>query len=145
VKTVLPSPDGLHAVALLAQASGSQKPGGFALIPLTTTLPPKILGTDAPPQTVAIGTHQALITVDGTDPVKNVKVHAVYLAQLPAFGTTTVTLASPVLSAGLIPEVNLGFVAQSHPEGRLTFLDLNSAEPRTLTGFELSARVVQGE
>ncbi len=145
VKALLPSPDGLHAVALLAQASGSQKPGGFALIPLTTTLPPKVVGTDAPPQAVAVGAHQALITVDGTDPVKNVKVHAVYLAQLPAFGTTKVTLASPVLSAGLMPEVNLGFVAQSHPEGRLTFLDLDTAEPRTLTGFELSARVVQGE
>ena len=145
VKAVLPSPDGLHAVALLAQASGSQKPGGFALIPLTTTLPPKVVGTDAPPQMVAVGLHQALITADGTDPVQHVQAHAVYLAELPAFGTTKVTLASPILSAGLIPEVNLGFVAQSHPEGRITFVDLDTAELRTLTGFELSARVVQGE
>jgi hypothetical protein len=142
---VLPSPDGLHAVALLGQANGSQKPGGFALIPLTTKLPPKVVGTDAPPLSVAIGSQQALVTVDGNDPVKNVPVHAVYLAELPAFGTTKVTLASPVLSAGLIPEVNLGFIAQSHPEGRITFIDLDNAQPRTLTGFELSARVVQGE
>jgi hypothetical protein len=150
VKAVLASPDGLHAVAVLGQASGSQKPGGFSLIPLTTTLPPKIVGTDAPPQSVALGLSQALITVDGTDPVKNVPVHAVYLAQLPAFGTTEVTLASPPISAGLIvtatdPVVNLGFVAQSHPEGRITFLDLDSGQPQTLTGFELASRVVQGD
>ncbi len=145
VKALLASPDGLNAVALLGQATGSQRPGGFSLIPLTTSLPPKIQGTDAPPQSVALGANQALITVEGTDPVKKVPVHAVYLAELPGFHTTGVTLASPPLSAGLIPEVNLGFVAQSHPEGRITFLDLDTAQPRTLTGFELAARVVQGD
>jgi hypothetical protein len=145
VKAVLASPDGLNAVALLAQATGSQRAGGFSLIPLTTSLPPKIQGTDAPPQSVALGENQALITVEGTDPVKNVPVHAVYLAELPGFHTTAVSLASPPLSAGLIPEVNLGFVAQSHPEGRITFLHLDTAQPQTLTGFELAARVVQGD
>lgn len=146
VKAVIPSPDGLHAVAALGQAAGSQKPGGFSLIPLTTSLAPKIVGTDAPPQAIAVGRSQALVTVDGKDPVKNLPVHAVYLAQLPAFGTTEVTLASPPLSAGLLDaSVNLGFVAQSHPEGRITFLDLVTGQPRTLTGFELAARVVQGD
>jgi len=149
VKAVLTSPDGLHAVALLGQGSSSQKPGGFSLIPLTTSLAPKIVGTDAPPQTVAIGESQALITVNGQDPVKKVAVQAVYLAELPGFGTTSVTLASPPVSAGLVIDdaagVNLGFVAQSHPEGRITFLDLVTGQPRTLTGFELSARVVQGD
>jgi hypothetical protein len=36
------------------------------------------------------------------------------------------------------------FVAQQHREGRITFIDLISGEARTLTGFELGARVVDG-
>jgi hypothetical protein len=144
VRAVLPSPDGLHAIAVLDKTPGSKKAGGFSLIPLTTTLAPKVVGTDAPPHAVALGVSQGLITVEGTD-ANGVKVHAVYLAQLPGFGTKQVTLASPPLSAGLIPEDGLGFVAQSHPEGRITFLNLESGQPRTITGFELSSKVVQGE
>jgi hypothetical protein len=144
VRAVLPSPDGLHAIAVLDKTAGSQKAGGFSLVPLTTTLAPKIVGTDAPPHAVALGREQGLITVEGTDS-KGAKVHAVYLAQLPGFSTKKVTLASPALSAGLIPDLGLGFVAQSHPEGRITFLNLESGQPRTITGFELSSKVVQGE
>jgi hypothetical protein len=33
-------------------------------------------------------------------------------------------------------------VAQKHPEGRITFVTLESGEARTLTGFELGSRVV---
>ena len=35
-----------------------------------------------------------------------------------------------------------GYVAQKHPEGRITFVTLDSGDARTLTGFELGARVV---
>jgi hypothetical protein len=35
-----------------------------------------------------------------------------------------------------------GYVAQKHPEGRITFVTLESGEARTLTGFELGSRVV---
>jgi hypothetical protein len=44
-----------------------------------------------------------------------------------------------------MPDVGKGFVAQSHPEGRITFIDLVSGEPRTITGFELGAKVVTGD
>jgi hypothetical protein len=36
-----------------------------------------------------------------------------------------------------------GYVAQQYPDGRITFLTLDSGEARTLTGYELGARVVQ--
>jgi hypothetical protein len=144
VRAVLASPDGLHAIAVLDKTPGSQKAGGFSLVPLTTTLAPKVIGTDAPPQAVALGENQGLVTVEGVDS-KGTKVHQVYLAQLPGFGTKKVTLASPPLSAGLIVDEGLGFIAQSHPEGRITFLNLESGQPRTITGFELSSKVVQGE
>jgi hypothetical protein len=34
-------------------------------------------------------------------------------------------------------------VAQRHPEGRITFIDLDTGEQHTLTGFELSTEVGQ--
>ena len=145
VQTVFPAPDGQTAVALLRQSSGSQKAGGFSLVPLVNKLPPKLVGTDAPPQSVAVGEHAALVTVEGKNPTTQANVHAVYLASLPGFGTEKITLASPPLSAALIPDVGQGVVAQSHPEGRITFVDLESGQPRTITGFELSSRVIQDD
>jgi hypothetical protein len=44
-----------------------------------------------------------------------------------------------------MPDVGVGFVAQQHPEGRITFIDLVSGEPRTITGFELGSKVVTGD
>jgi len=143
ISTVLPAPDGQNAVALLRPATGSKKAGGFSLIPLASKLPPKLVGTDAAPQSVALGEHEALITTEGS--TDRGLVHAVYLAELPGFGTTEIKLASPPISAALIPEVDRGFVAQSHPEGRITFIELASGQPHTITGFELSARVVQDD
>jgi hypothetical protein len=142
VRAVLPAPDGEHAVVLLGQAPGSQKPGGFSLVPLKAALPPKIVGTDVLPASVGIGEHEALITIDGKI-TNGPALHGVYLARFPELSTKLVTLASPTLSAALVPAAAIGFVAQSHPEGRITFLDLANGAPRTITGFELSAQVIE--
>jgi hypothetical protein len=40
-----------------------------------------------------------------------------------------------------VPEANQAFVAQQHPEGRITFIDLTTKQQHTLTGFELSTKV----
>ena len=46
-------------------------------------------------------------------------------------------------ASGIVPEANQAFVAQQHPEGRITFIDLDSGEQHTLTGFELATQVGQ--
>lgn len=145
VRAVLAAPDGKHAVALLAQAAQSQKQGGFSLIPLAERLPPKIVGTNVPPVSVAMGSAGALITISGRATGATRDDHGVYLARFPELSTEAIALASPPLSTALIPEAGVGFVAQSHPEGRITFLDLETSVPRTITGFELSSRVVQDD
>jgi hypothetical protein len=53
-------------------------------------------------------------------------------------------LASPPVAVGVVDGANRAYVAQNHPDGRITFIDLTSGEARTLTGFELAARVVDG-
>jgi hypothetical protein len=141
VKSVLPSPDGEHAVALLGAAPGSKRPGGFSLIPVANSLPPKIVGADALPLAVAIGSNDALITISGPREGGGT-LNGVYLAKLPELSTELISLGSKPISTALVPAAGVGFVAQSHPEGRITFVSLATGAPRTLTGFELAAGVI---
>jgi hypothetical protein len=143
VVAVFPAPDSEHAIALLAPSSGSNKAGAFSVVPIAKDLPPKIQGTDAKPMSVAIApppSTRALVTV--RDDAK--KIHAVYLARMPQLQVDRLTLASPALAAGMVPSAGVGWVAQKHPEGRITFVDLAKGSARTLTGFELGTKVVDG-
>jgi hypothetical protein len=56
-----------------------------------------------------------------------------------------VELASPPAAGatGIVEGAGRGFVAQTHPEGRITFVDLKTAQAHTITGFELAARILQ--
>jgi hypothetical protein len=70
------------------------------------------------------------------------KVYAVYMGLFPTLEVQRVGLASPPSPPGVVAEAGRGYVAQKHPEGRITFVTLDSGEARTLTGFELGSRVV---
>jgi hypothetical protein len=140
VRAAIPSPDGAHAVVVLGQAPGSTRPGGFALVPVIERLPPRIVGTDAPPAAVAVGDSHALVTIAGQSLPSGV-----YHARFPALHPEFIRLASTPLSAALLPDAGRGFVAQEHPEGRITFIELATGEPRTITGFELGSKVVTGD
>ena len=141
IKAVLPAPDSEHAVAILEPPPGSIKPGAFALVPTKSALPPRIQGTEAPVLGVSIApapSHRALVVVRGEVGQE----HAAYLARLPQLQVDRIRLASPPLAMGMAPAANMAFVAQEHPEGRLTFIDLDDGAARTVTGFELGTRVV---
>ena len=51
----------------------------------------------------------------------------------------SVTLESPPKFIGFLPKANkhIAYIAQEHPAGRITFVDLDSVTVRTATGFEL--------
>jgi hypothetical protein len=112
----------------------------FSLVPLDADLPARIAPTDAPPQSVAIApdADRALVTV--RDDAK--KVYGAYMGLFPSLEVQHFVLASPPLTAGVVPAAGTGYVAQKHPEGRITFVTLETGAARTLTGFELGARVV---
>ena len=74
------------------------------------------------------------------DDVKHI--YAVYMGLFPTLEVQRVALASPPIAAGVVDAAGRGYVAQKHPEGRITFVTLESGEARTLTGFELGSRVV---
>ena len=148
VFSAVSTPDGAHAIALLRPPAGSKQPGAFAVVPVAKNLPPKIQGTQAitvpidltkqTPAMVALDDHRALVTVtDGAG------VNFAYLVSMPELTVEPFALDSVPLpqASGLVPEANQAFVAQQHPEGRITFIDLDSKELHTLTGFELSTEV----
>lgn len=146
IDAVFPSPDGSHAVALLDTAgdASSDSPGAFSVIPVAQALPPKIQGTDAPPFRVTLASTsvglRGLVTVrDDTT-----QIYGTYLVRLPSLQVDRISLPSPPIAAGVLADNGIAFVAQQHPEGRITFINLETAEVETLTGFELSGRVVDG-
>ncbi|MBX3202593.1 MAG: hypothetical protein KF894_30985 [Labilithrix sp.] len=138
---IFSTPDAQHAVVLHDKTGGANgSPGAFSVVPIGQTLPAKIVATEAPPTAVATTNDRAIIAErdDAT------KVYGAYLARMPQLMVERYALASPPIAVGAVPGAKRVFVAQQHPEGRLTFIDLESGVARTLTGFELSSRVVDG-
>lgn len=119
----------------------SQTPANaFSLVPLTGNLPAKIQMTDVAPQSVAISPAGDRILVTERDDAT--QTYGVYLGQFPSLEVQSFKLASPPIAVGVLAGANVGFVAQKHPEGRITFVTLDSGQARTLTGFEIGAGVV---
>jgi hypothetical protein len=132
------TPDAAHAVTIMTPPSGSQAAGAFALVPVAQVLPARIEGTDTVPRFVAVADQSALITTWGaaTLPAKTL------LGRIPGLTVDTITLGAEPLASGLVLDENRGFVAEAHPQGQVTFIDLETAESKTVTGFELSSQVV---
>ena len=102
---------------------------------------PKIVATDAAPAQIAFSpsSDAALVTVSGEAPAT----FGAYLIALANQQVDFVPLESPPLAAGVVPDADRAYIAQSHPEGRITFVSLATGELQSLTGFELAARIRQ--
>ena len=143
VLAVFLAPDARHAVVLHdTPAPPSTAGGAFSLVPVAADLPAKIVSAAAPPTAVAFASAGDRAVVAERDDTK--KIFGVFLAKLPELTVDELPLASPPIAAGVVDGARRAYVAQQHPEGRITFVDLDTGAARTLTGFELSARVVDG-
>jgi len=144
VQGVYISPDSAAAITFLTPPLGSTKKGLFGIVLTQAMVSPRIVGTDAVPTEIAFSdaeTGKALVTVhDSKSPVRGV-----YVVGLTNLEQNFVPLSSDPLpgATGIVAEARRGFVAQKHPEGRITFIDLDTGVAQTLSGFEIAARVVQ--
>ena len=144
VRDVYPSPDGAYAIASLNARDGRGK-SGFAAVPVTSATPVRVQTTDAPVFAVAQSagkTPRAVVTVsDG-----NANFSA-YVVRMPELVIDKVLLPSKPLpgATGLVPDAGVAYIAQAHPQGRITFINLETGVPRTITGFEIAAKVVNGQ
>lgn len=145
VLAVFPTPNGAHAVVLhdALQLDGGTKYGAaLSVVPIAQDLPSKILGLEAPPVSVAIAPagHRALIATGDA----NHSAYRLIVVSMPSQKLDVYTLASEPIAAGIVAGADRGFVAQKHPDGRITFVDFKTGGVRTLTGFELASQVVTG-
>jgi hypothetical protein len=142
VRGVYVAPDSLTAITFQTPPAGSKKKGLFSIVPTESVRSPRIVGTDATPTEIAFSdadTGKALVTVHDSDNA----VRGVYVVGLANLEQNFVQLASEPLpgATGFVPLAKRGFVAQKHPEGRITFIDLATGVAQTLSGFEIAARV----
>jgi hypothetical protein len=139
---VFPTDDEQNAVVLhnVTPVAGSDVKGAFSLVPIAVSLPATIESLTAPPMAVAIDAtgDRALITLrdDAT------ATYGVDLALFPSLQVVPFSLASPPIAAGIVG--GEGYAAQDFDEGRITFIDLGTQAERTITGFDLGARIVTG-
>jgi hypothetical protein len=137
---MFPSPDSQYAVVLHDTTVTDGSPGAFSVAPLGPDLTAKITATQAPPTAGAVENDRAIVAE--RDDAKGI--FGAWLAKMPELSVDRFPLASPPIAVGIIQGAQRAFVAQQHPEGRITFIDLTTGVARTLTGFELSSRVVDG-
>lgn len=137
--------DGTGAILLHdaeALDAGASVPGAFGVLRMAPELPARLQATLAPPTAVAIARDGQHAVVAEKDDYK--KIFGAWLVRMPTQQVDRYELASPPIAVGVLDDAKRAFIAQKHPEGRLTFVDLDSGQARTLTGFELGARVVDG-
>lgn len=141
VFSVTTTPDGGHAAVLGGDGAGNTS-DSFSLLALRSERFPRVVGTGAPVAQVALANGFGVVTATS----KGGGLHEAYLLEMPSLSTKKVVLSTEPLSAGVIQlesdGVSLAYSAQRHPEGRVTFFDFVADQARTLTGFELSAEVV---
>jgi hypothetical protein len=141
VRAVFAAPTGAHGIAFQTTDPASAKRGAFSLISAESKRAPKIVATDAAPMAVAFspGGESAVIATRDLSLGR----FGAYVARLENLEETLIALPSPPLAVGIVPLVRRAFIAQAHPEGRITFVDLDEGSFKTLTGFELAGRVVE--
>jgi hypothetical protein len=137
VYSVTTTPDGEHAGILGADQAGRPS-DAFSLLSLRSERFPRVIGTGAPVDEIALGNDFGIVTATSTA----TNTYEAHLVAFPGLSASAIQLSARPLSVGLLPELSAAYVAQEHPEGRITFFDFQANEARTLTGFELSAEVV---
>jgi DNA-binding beta-propeller fold protein YncE len=137
VKSLVASPDSQTAVAMHQQISPGvgEQPFAYSLI--------KLPELQLKFQQVPVEPGQLLLTPDGEygftllrddgDALKETQ-----RMDLSSFIVDSIELGSPPTAVGYASETNSVFIAQDHPAGRMTFIDLDDMSVQTVTGYALN-------
>jgi hypothetical protein len=131
------SPDGRQAISVGTGAAGVSG-SAFSVLSLFELRFSRVFGTQSPVLQMALGDEYGIVTASMPGGA-----HELHIVSFEGLHVEALSLASAPLSAGLLPDLGVGFSAQNHAEGRITFFELEDASARTLTGFELSSEIVE--
>jgi DNA-binding beta-propeller fold protein YncE len=152
VRAVGLSPGGTSAIVLHAKVFGDpstatsfddyiDKSYGYSVLDLASGFAKlQITAVDPGPFIYAPDGSKAYVALDGGD--ADTATRALQLVDVRSGVITTAALGSPPSSVGILPDAGQAFVAQRHPLGRVSFVDLVTDELRTVTGFDLNSHVV---
>ncbi|MGH7270660.1 MAG: hypothetical protein ACREJ3_09535 [Polyangiaceae bacterium] len=147
ILAVFPAPDGQNAIVLYnVTASGAG--GAFGIVPLNSSVTAHQVSLPAPPTDVAFDPMSDRAIVSFRSDASST--YGLDLALMTSQAVIQEPLASPPTAVGIVAGAERGYAAQDFAEGRITFVDLyapdggTSVAARTITGFELGARVVSG-
>lgn len=152
VRAVGISPTGDTALVINAKAFGDpaqatsfddfiDKSFGYTLLDLATGFGKlQITPVDPGAFSYADDGSKIYVALDGGDTATATRALQVVTTQTGVVQTKS--LGSPPSSIGILPGAGQAFVAQRHPLGRVSFVDLVSDGLRTVTGFDLNSHIV---
>lgn len=114
---------------------------GYTLVDLASGFG-KLQLTPVDPGAVAyaLDGSKAYVALDGGDSANAVR--ALHIITVHTGVVLTKPLGSPPAAVGVLPGIATAFVAQRHPLGRISFVDVATDAIRTVTGFDLNSHVV---
>ena len=152
VRAVGIAPSGTSAIVLAAKAPGDPTTAtdvgdfinesyGYEVLDLASGFAKlEITPVDPGPFVYSPDGSKAFIALDGGD--ADSATRALQLVTTQTGVVTTKPLGSPPSAVGILPGANVSFVAQRHPLGRVSFVELVADTVRTVTGFDLNGHVV---
>jgi DNA-binding beta-propeller fold protein YncE len=151
VRTVVGSPDGKTVLVVHNKAPGTpskqdgletyvDKSYGYSLLSLAASFTKlHLCGADPGPVVFAPDSLSAYLTLsDRTQGLRSVE-----SIDVKTFGSTSIALGSAPVSLGVLASTRRVYVAQDHPLGRVTFIDMGSSATRTVTGFVLNGQIIE--
>lgn len=149
VRSLAVSPDGANALVLHNRVPGDPLPTddfetqldhryGFSLLRLDTLFS-KLQVTDADPGAftfLADGSAAYLVVADEAEGLREIAA-----LDLDTYIVTSTTMGSRPTEIGNVPGTGRVYVSQEHPMGRMSFIDVETGEVRTVTGFQLNGQI----
>ena len=151
VRQILAAPDGKTVMVLHNKVYGTpstqdsleayiDKSYGFSLFSLSLGFAKlQLTGTD--PGKVAFASDSSAAYMLLNDASKGIR--TVEAMDLSSFLIKSVTMGSPPVSLGVMSATKKVYVAQDHALGRVTFVDMQTNNKQTVTGFELNSQVIE--
>jgi len=151
IRTVALSPDGTTAIILHNRIPGEPAATddfetqldhryGFSMLSLDSLFA-KLQITEADPGAFTFLPDSSAAYIIVADPT--VDLRQVATADLETFIVTTTSMGSHPLELGNVPGTGRVYVSQEHAIGRISFIDVETGEVRTVTGFQLNSGITE--